>query len=545
LASVLFRNLALCAIGLLAVCGAAADAQTQSFTQPSSAAFDPLSPDPADRRAQKKTLPYQKFEQRPPAKTETTTFAPPPPAAGAGRTGFDSSNARKAAAPKSKAAEIQRARDIAPGQPAILPKSAYQQTALTTSKPMYAMAGQPNRPPVELGSRPPVRKKKKKRDETDPYDPLGIRSGGLLYYPAIELIGGYDSNPSRTPNGSGTAFYTAAPELRVRSDWGRHEFKADLRGSYNWYDPSGAPSLNRPFFNGTADGRIDVIDGSRIDLAGRTLVSTDNPNSPNLQAGLAKLPIFASFGGTAGAGQKFNRFDVSLKGTVDRTVYQDSKLTDGTTASNADRNFNQYGGILRGGYELTPGVMPYVEIQADQRVHDLPVDFSGFRRDSRGWTAMAGSTFELSRMLTGDIAGGWTQREYDDRRLEPLKGFVGKGSLTWTATALTTVKLTAASTVGESNQPGVSGVLYNDAGLQIDHAFRLWLIGTLKAGVGLDNYVGSPRTDHRYYFGGGLTYKLNRYSQLKGEVRHEWLDSTEPGNNYAANVLLLGLRLQY
>ncbi len=148
-------------------------------------------------------------------------------------------------------------------------------------------------------------------------------------------------------------------------------------------------------------------------------------------------------------------------------------------------------------------------------------------------------------MLTGDIAGGWTQRTYDDPRLETLKGFVGKGSLTWTATPLTTVKLTAASTVGESNQPGVSGVLYNDAGLQVDHAFRLWLIGTLKAGIGLDNYVGSPRTDHRYYFGGGLTYKLNRFTQLKGEVRHEWLNSTEPGNNYAANVFLLGLRLQY
>ena len=107
------------------------------------------------------------------------------------------------------------------------------------------------------------------------------------------------------------------------------------------------------------------------------------------------------------------------------------------------------------------------------------------------------------------------------------------------------MKLTAASTVGESNQQFVSGVLYRDAGLQIDHAFRFWLIGTLKAGIGLDDYVGSPRTDHRYYFGGGLTYKLNRFTQVKGEVRHEWLNSTEPGNNYAANVFLLGLRLQY
>jgi hypothetical protein len=331
----------------------------------------------------------------------------------------------------------------------------------------------------------------------------------------------------------------------VRSDWTRHEFKADLRGSYNWYHPDDVPSLDRPYFNGTTEGRIDVTRDSRIDLAGRLTVSTDNPNSPNLQAGLATLPIYTSFGGTAGVGQKFNRLDVSLKGTIDRTVYQKSELTDGTTASNDDRNFNQYGGVLRAGYEFTPGVIPFVEVGADSRVHDMPVDFTGFRRDSKGWTAMVGSTFELSRLLTGDIAVGYLQREYDDPRLEPLKGFVGKGSLTWAATGLTNVKLTAASTVGESDQPGVSGVLYRDVGLQVDHAFRRWLIGSVKAGFGIDDYVGGDRTDHRYYVGTGLTYKLNRFFQLKGEARHEWLDSSQPINNYSANVFLLGLRAQY
>jgi hypothetical protein len=158
---------------------------------------------------------------------------------------------------------------------------------------------------------------------------------------------------------------------------------------------------------------------------------------------------------------------------------------------------------------------------------------------------MVGSTFELSRMLVGDIAAGYVHREYDDPRLLPLNGFVGKGSLTWAATPLTTVKFTATSTVGESNVADVSGVLYRDAGLQVDHALRRWLIGSLKAGIGLDDYVGSPRTDHRYYFGAGLTYKLTRFVQVKGEVRHEWLDSSETVNNYAANIFLIGLRLQY
>jgi len=541
-------------VGALAVMGAvllpgSAPAQAPPATVP----FDPLAAAPGDQRITKKPPAYQTLQRGPAAAGASdapTTFQPPPPASGAGSTGFDSSNARKRAAKPNTTRDAKAARasqETAPGDPAPAPVSAYQRAtkpaATTAAKSAYA-SGQPGQPPVALGSPPPLRKKKKK-DPADPYDPLGTRSGGLIYYPAVELIGGYDSNPARTSNGSGASLLTVAPELRVRSDWSTHEFKADLRGSYNFYHPDPVPSLDRPYFNGTATGRIDVSHDTRIDLAGRLLVTTDNPNSPNLQAGLAKLPLYTDVGATAGVGQKFNRLDISVKGLADRTVYQQSQLTDGTTASNDDRNYNQYGATARVAYELTPGVQPFVEVSADSRVHDLTIDFSGYRRDSKGYTAMAGSTFELSRLLTGEIAAGYLHRDYQDPRLQPLGGFVGKGSLVWTATALTTVKFSAASTVQEADVPGVSGILSRDAGVQVDHSYRRWLIGSLKAGIGQDEYVGSPRTDNRYYFGGGLTYKLNRFVQIKGEARHEWLVSTQPVNDYSANVFLLGLRLQY
>src|SRR6185437_932476 len=153
-----------------------------------------------------------------------------------------------------------------------------------------------------------------------PYDPLGIRLGTIDLYPAVELNAGYDTNPGRAANATGAALYRVAPELKAQSNWSRHELKADLRGSYNWYSPDQTPTLNRPFFNGKVDGRIDVTHDTRIDLNTRLLVSTDSPNSPNLQAGLAKLPVFARFGADAGMGQRFNRLDLSLKGDVERTV---------------------------------------------------------------------------------------------------------------------------------------------------------------------------------------------------------------------------------
>lgn len=474
--------------------------------------------------------------------TAPPTFTPPPSAAG--DTGFDSSNAKKA---KAKAAPKTRPKSKAGGDAsadaAIPAVSPYQRPFQASGNRAYASA--PGAPPAELGPiRKPLPKRRAHSEPDDPYAPLGVHAGSFLLYPAIEVIGGYDTNPSHAPNANGATLYSVVPELRAQSNWLRHELKGELRGSYTGYSPDEEPTLSRPHVDGKVDGRVDVTSTTRIDLGGRVLVGTDDPGSPNLQAGLAELPIYTTFRGSAGVGQKFNRFDLSLKGDAERTVYQDSKLTDGSSASNDDRNYNQYGVSLRGSYELTPGVTPFVEARTDTRRHDLAADVNGFRRDSEGVTGTVGSTFELSRLLTGEIAVGYTRRDYDDARLSQLSGLIGNASLVWTANALTAVKLTAASDVGESTVPGVSGTLYRDVGLQIDHSFRRWLIGSVKFGVGFDDYVGLSREDKRYSAGAGLTYKLNRITQIKGEFRQDWLRSNVSGNDYTASIFLLGLRFQ-
>jgi hypothetical protein len=526
---------------LLAACLAlgTADATAQTATDPLAPYLQPNVTSPSRFQAQAQLSPVQ--------------AAPPvgftPPASGAGDTGFDSTNSRKKPKPKTPAG-TQAATSAAPAAPVASP---YQKPppALTsaptdpTSGANGAYAQAPGSvPPVELGPVRPPKKRKAHTEPDDPYAPLGVEAGSFTLFPAIEFIGGYDTNPGRTPDGKGAALYTVAPELQAQSNWSRHEFKADLRGSYTGYSPDQTPTLSRPYFNGKLDGRIDVTHDTRIVLGARDLISTDNPGSPNLQAGIAKLPVFTTFGGNAGLAHDFNRLELEAKGDIERTVYQNSTLTDGTTASNEDRQYNQYTGTLRGSYELSPGIKPFAEFDYDTRVHDLQTDFSGYQRDSRAVTGKGGSTFEISKLLTGEIALGYTQRTYQDPRLQDISGLIGDASLIWTPTALTTVKFSGSSATGESTQPGVSGVLYRDVGLQVDHAFRRWLIGTVKVGFGTDDYVGEDRLDKRYTAGLGLTYKLNPNAQIKGEVQQEWLRSNITGNNYNATVFLLGLRLQ-
>jgi hypothetical protein len=112
------------------------------------------------------------------------------------------------------------------------------------------------------------------------------------------------------------------------------------------------------------------------------------------------------------------------------------------------------------------------------------------------------------------------------------------------ASALTTFKLTALTSVSESTVAGVSGEFTHELGIEVDHAFRTWLDGTLKFIGDRDAYVGDARLDKRYAASFALTYKLTREMQLKSELRREWLVSNQAGNNYQAYVALLGLRLQ-
>ncbi len=379
----------------------------------------------------------------------------------------------------------------------------------------------------------------------DPYEALGIKAGSFLILPAVELSAGYNTNPQHEPGGPGSAYYIAAPELHVRSDWSSNSLSADITGSYIDYgNDTFVPSLNVPYLNGKVDGTLDVTRDTKILLESRVIVSTDNPGSPNIAAGLAQLPIDTTAGGTLGVAQQFSRFQVSLKGTFDRSMYSDAELTNGATGNFDWRAFDQYAGILRVGYEFDPGFKPFVEVDEDTRIHDSPVDINGYDRDSVGSSGKVGVTFGTIGSLTGEVAVGYMERDYQDPALPNIGGPTLDGTLIWQATALTTAKFTAASTIGESTVPGVAGDFSRDFNVEVDHALRTWLIASAQIGYGNDNYVGLGRDDDRYFASAGLTYKMNRGVQLKGTVRQDWLTSNVSGVAYSATSFLLTLRLQ-
>jgi len=452
---------------------------------------------------------------------------PVPP--GTGQSGFVSTNL-----PPQPAAADQRPSTSFVSQPR--PRPASGQTAL---------AGTPLRGALTTGTAAellPVRPRPRRPVDQDPFEPLGLRMGSFTVKPAIDLSTAYDTNPRRIRNGQSSFASVAAAEVSVQSDWSRHALSADLRGSYSAY--SKTTDLNRPYVNGRVNGRIDVSRQTSLDLEGRMVVTTDNPGSPDIQANLAYLPIYTSPGASAGVTQRFNRVVLSAKGDFDRISYADSVFTNGQVSSNADRNYDRFGYRFRAGYETLPGVVPFIEYAGDRRIYDRMTDRYGQQRDSMGTTVRGGLAFDLPERLKGDISAGYSSRDYQEPSLPPLAGFVFDASLVWTATPLTTVTLAGTSTINEVTLPGLTGYLSRDVGVQVDHAFRQWLIGFARVGIGFDTYQGIRRDDERQLLAAGMTYKLSRSMQLKGELRRETRRSNMRSNDYTANVATIGVRLQ-
>jgi hypothetical protein len=128
--------------------------------------------------------------------------------------------------------------------------------------------------------------------------------------------------------------------------------------------------------------------------------------------------------------------------------------------------------------------------------------------------------------------------------LPDIGGLLIDSSLFWQVSGLTRVSLKAVSEITETNLAGASGALKREAIVSVDHAFRRWLIGTASVSYGTYNYRGIDRSDNKLGFSAGLTYYLNRDWALKGEYRREDYHSNVAGQDYTANIYLLGLRFQ-
>ncbi len=282
----------------------------------------------ADRSAQSAALPEihqaRLVQLGPPANFTA-------PASGAGITGFDSTNSRKKAKGSAKATESRRLRNaIRRSRPALPPQPIRRLAVPEAARPTPPDAGAllPARPArrrsnsVRSASAP--KKRKAHTEPDDPYAPLGVRAGAFTLFPAVELIGGYDTNPGACARRRGRrALYrragiAGAVELVAARTQGRSA--RQLYRLQSRRDADAEPALfqrqgRRPHRRHAAT-RASISTAACWSPPTIPAARTCRPVSPSCRFSrpLAAAPASA---------QKFNRLDLSIKGDVERTTYQD------------------------------------------------------------------------------------------------------------------------------------------------------------------------------------------------------------------------------
>jgi hypothetical protein len=383
--------------------------------------------------------------------------------------------------------------------------------------------------------------RRKKPSEEDPWQPTGVKVGSFILRPAVDVTGGWESNPAGVRGGSGSSYTTVQGALDVASDWAHDSFTASLRGGYTRYFD--LPDLDVPTASGNADLKVDVGHDVTADLQLRGGITTQNSYSPNLPAGVVGRPEVYNVGTTIGATWKPNRLSLTAEGLVDRYLYQDIKLANGTTASAADQNETDYELRLRAGYDLTPDFTPFVQASVNRHQRDLTVDFAGDRESSSGVGAVVGARWGVPGLITAEGDVGYQVQRPDDRRLPDLSGPVFDASVVYNLSALTTITLKGSTGIGATVLPGSPGALDYSGRLQVDHALRRWLTVTAALGFEHIDYTGVALTQDLYTAELAVEWKLSRDVALRARLAHNRLASSVPGQSYSDEVAEVGVRL--
>ena len=202
-------------------------------------------------------------------------------------------------------------------------------------------------------------------------------------------------------------------------------------------------------------------------------------------------------------------------GRLTRISTSDIPAFGGGIINSDDRDREIFGQRLRLGYDVSPDMNVFVEGRLNQVRYDLQPPAVPNSRDSDGFAVQGGVTFAITRLVSGEVAVGYLEQEYDSPAFPDVSGLAYNADISWSMTPLTTVTFGAGSSVDESTSVGVGGRLSQYARVGIDHE----LMRNVQIGGAVrfqnDDFEGSPQNEDYFDAGIGVRYLMNRNVSLR------------------------------
>ncbi|WP_309630361.1 outer membrane beta-barrel protein [Brevundimonas sp.] len=378
------------------------------------------------------------------------------------------------------------------------------------------------------------------------YEAPGVRAGGFLVYPRLELSAERIDNiyATATNEVDDTVFHVR-PELAIESDWNQNFLSAYARGSLNRYSDN--ESENTDEYGIGTSGRIDVNRQSNIgfgaDFAGGFEPRTA-PSAPrNAVEPTALNTAQAYVSGSRAAGY------LKLSGRAD---WRSFDYEDGRTGAGAvidqdgrDRDIMSVSG--RVDVAVSPDTAFFFQATANDRQYDVGSSVIVPNRNSQGTEYLFGANFEISALVRGEIAAGYIEQSFDQAAFDDVSGFGARAQLEWFPSELTTINVAAGRTVEDTPVVGAGAYVANSASFSVDHELLRNVILNARLFWSRDDYEGVDREDTRVGANIGGTYLINR--NLGINASFSTLDTQSDGAardlDFTVNKLAIALVAQF
>jgi hypothetical protein len=350
-------------------------------------------------------------------------------------------------------------------------------------------------------------------------EPPGVRLGTFILRPTVAQGLGYE----RTKTGGDIdtrTFSTTTLRGVLISDWSRHQLTVDGAGTFekNLSDSDNT----EPEANVEADLRLDLSGDTIANLTAGYSLEREDSADPNAISGAKVQSAVQNFRGGARIRRDFGLIRGTLGAGVDRETYGDVELSDGSELSQKDRNNTT--GVLtaRIGYEVSPALIPFIEASGGRVFYDETRDSAGFARSGDVYTARAGVELDLGEKLRGEFGVGFDRQTFDDDRLKAINALALDGAVDWSPQRGTNVNLGLRTAIEPSTTPGESGFISYLAAAGITHELRSNLVARLIGSYEWRDFPTASAADQNVYIiGTGLSWNLNRYLALSGDISYE------------------------
>jgi hypothetical protein len=353
----------------------------------------------------------------------------------------------------------------------------------------------------------------------DGNEPPGIRLGTFVLKPSLSQGLSYEKNKAGATSTSRTYSQTGLKGT-LTSDWSRHQLTIDADGTYE-RNISGSGET-QPEFRIGADLRLDLADDTIANITGGYTFQRENSSDPNAVAGASAQSGVHGFNGGARVTRDFGLIRGTLGVDIQREVFGSATLANGDELILSDRDNTE--GTLTGriGYELSPALIPYLEASIGRSIYDEKRDSLGFERSATTLGGRVGLEVDLGEKLRGDLGMGYKRATFDDARLAEIEVVTLDGSVSWSPQRGTDLRMGLATEIEPSTVAGQSGYVSYGTNAELTHELRDNLVARLTAAYTWRDFPAATSADqHIYQAGAGLTWNLNRYVALTGDISYE------------------------